>query len=82
MAQEYTTAILQVAADICKHSPSGTCDPRDIYYALMPKWKGHRGQNQSDRPLTLTAISRLLIKNGYTCIEVRARGYSRYKKLT
>lgn len=73
--------ILEVAADITRHSPSGTVDPRDIYYALMPKWKGHRGRNKSDRPLTLTAISRTLTRNGYICIETRAHGYSRYKKL-
>lgn len=73
--------ILEVAEDITRHSPRGTVDPRDIYYALMPKWKGHRGRNNSDRPLTLTRISRTLLKNGYTCIETRAHGYSRYKKL-
>ena len=73
--------ILDAAADICRHRLSGTVDPRDIYYALMPKWKGHRGRNKSDRPLTLITISRTLTNNGYSCIETRARGYSRYKKL-
>ena len=73
--------ILDAAEDICKHSPSGTVDPRDIYHAIMPKWKGHRGRNESDRPLTLTTISRTLTSNGYSCIETRAHGYSRYKKL-
>lgn len=72
--------ILKVAADICKHNPSGTVGTKDIFYELSPRKRNYRGEKKPK--ITLYAISCTLLAHGYTCVESRPHGYSRYKKLT
>ena len=73
------TQILEIAEKLAKDNPSGTVGTKDIFYELSPRKRNYRGEKNPK--ITLYAISRTLLAAGYTCVESRPHGYSRYKKL-
>ena len=79
MNQELKEQILRTADTLARGSSTGTVGARDIYYELFPQKRDYRGK--SHVKITPLSITRILTANGYTCVETRPHGYSRYKKL-